>query len=29
MRRNSLRAGAIGTALLTAMTTTSLADSKD
>jgi len=29
MRRNSLRAGAIGAALLTAMATTSLADSKD
>lgn len=29
MRRNSLRAGAIGAALLTAMTTSSLADSKD
>ena len=29
MRCNSLRAGAIGTALLTAMATTSLADSKD
>jgi len=29
MRRNSLRAGAIGAALLAAMATTSLADSKD
>jgi len=29
MRRNSMRAGAIGAALLTAMATTSLADSKD
>lgn len=29
MRRNSLRAGAIGAALLTAMATTSLADSND
>ncbi|KAB2943717.1 MAG: FixH family protein [Hyphomicrobium sp.] len=29
MRRNSMRAGAIGTALLAAMATTSLADSKD